>query len=73
MNCKTCGGEMIQKSRTRLLVVGILMLAAIAPPFYFPILWAPAVILLLAGIYLLIWAAPGRGLWCRTCKKFSIF
>lgn len=64
---------MIQKSRTRLFVVGILMLAAIAAPFYFPLLWAPGIILLLAGIYLLIWATLGRGRWCRTCKKFSIY
>ncbi len=73
MNCKTCGGEMIQKSRTRLVTVGVLMLGSIVIPFYLHWFWAPAIILVLTGIYLLVWATLGGGGWCRTCKKFSMF
>ncbi len=73
MKCKTCGGEMIQKNRSRLIVVGVLMVASIGIPFYLPWFWMPGIILLLTGGYLMMWATLGRGCWCRNCKKFSLF
>lgn len=72
MQCKTCNGEMIQKSRARLTVVGILMIASIISPFYYAWLFVPSIILVLTGIYLLVWASLGKGGWCRNCKKISI-
>jgi hypothetical protein len=71
--CKACGGDMVQKSRLRLIVVGVLMIAALAVAPYIPFLWAPGIILFLAGAYLILWATIGKGLWCRTCKRFSIW
>ena len=71
MKCKICGSEMIQKSRFRLGIVGVFMTATIAIPFYYPLFWLPALVMFLAGAYLLVWATLGRGGWCRTCKKFS--
>ncbi|HYW71784.1 MAG TPA: hypothetical protein VE961_12160 [Pyrinomonadaceae bacterium] len=70
--CDTCGSEMIQKSRWRLLLVGLLFVAAIAGVRLTPLLWGPAIISMLTGAYLIIWATLGRGCWCRTCKKFSL-
>jgi hypothetical protein len=71
--CKTCGGEMVQKSRLRLIVVGLLMLLSPAIAFRFALFWAPGIILFLTGIYLLAWATLGNACWCRNCKKFSLF
>ena len=73
MNCKTCGGEMIQKSRARLITVGLLMLASLLIGFFIPAFWIPGIILGLTGGYLLVWATLGRGCWCRNRKKFSVF
>ena len=73
MKCRTCDGEMIQKSRTRLAGAGLLMLAACALAFIIPYFWLPAIILAFTGVYLLVWATLGRGCWCRNCKKFSFF
>ncbi len=42
MKCKICDGEMIQKSRTGLAVVGIFMLASLALAFVIPHFWVPA-------------------------------
>jgi hypothetical protein len=72
MKCKTCAGEMIQKSRRRLFLVGFLMCGSIAIAFFAPIFWATGIILLLTGLYLIVWATLGRGCWCRNCKRFSI-
>ena len=69
--CPTCGGEMIQKSRARLIVVGLGMIASVAIAFAVPLFWAPGIILALTGIYLLAWATLGQARWCRNCKKFS--
>ena len=73
MKCKTCAGEMIQKSRLRLFSVGILMSASIGIAFVYPLFWAPGIVLLLTGGYLLMWATLGKGCWCRNCKKFGVF
>ncbi len=64
---------MIQKSRTRLFAVGLLMVVSLAVAFYLPWFWAPGIILALTGAYLLLWATLGRGGWCRKCKKFNLF
>ena len=73
MRCKTCNGEMVQKSRFRLITVGLAEMGLIAIAFRNSWFWAPGIILFLIGAYLITWATVGRGAWCRTCKKFSIF
>jgi len=73
VKCKTCGGELIRKDRRRLFVVGLLMIASLALAFIIPYFWAPGIILLLTGGYLIAWATLGRGCWCRTCKSFGVF
>ena len=70
--CRTCGGPMVHKSPLRLFLVGLLMLASPAVAAFVPYFWAPATILVLTGIYLVIWASLGRGYWCRQCKKFNL-
>jgi hypothetical protein len=70
--CRTCGGRMVHKSPLRLFLVGLVMVASPAVAAFVPYLWAPATILVLIGIYLMIWAIIGRGYWCRECKKFSL-
>jgi hypothetical protein len=72
-NCPGCGGEMVQKSRLRLFVVGSLLTASLALATLVPYFWAPGIILMLAGLYLIVWATLGKGRWCRECKRFSIF
>lgn len=72
LRCGTCGGEMVQKSRLRLFVVGALMVASLAVAAFFPYFLVPGIILLLTGAYLIVWATLGQGRWCRECKKFSI-
>jgi hypothetical protein len=69
--CKRCGGEVVRKSRVRLALVGILMLAALGLGVLWWPLWLPAAICGLTGAYLLAWASVGRGLWCRGCKRFD--
>jgi hypothetical protein len=71
-SCPTCGSEMIQKSKVRLIVVGLCMMASIAIAVFVPLFWAPGIILELTGIYLLIWATLGKARWCRNCKKFCV-
>jgi len=70
-SCPACGGEMIQKSKARLIVVGLYMIASITVAFRFPVFWAPGIILVLTGVYLLAWATLGKARWCRHCNKFS--
>jgi hypothetical protein len=69
MKCKSCGGDMIQKSRLRLVVVGLAMMLSVSIAFRFAWFWVPGIILLLTGIYLLVWGTVGHGRWCRNCKK----
>ncbi len=75
--CKTCGGEMIQKNRARLLLVGGALVcaalggSALATNFS-PWLWPAALLVIGAGGYLIVWGTLGRGRWCRRCKKFSL-
>jgi hypothetical protein len=70
--CPACGAGLIQKSRLRLIVVGLCMMASIAIAFDFPIFWGPGIILVLTGIYLLLWATIAKGRWCRNCKEIAI-
>jgi hypothetical protein len=62
--CSTCGGEMTQKSKARLISVGLCMLASVAIAFVFPWFSAPG-----TGIYLLVWATLGKACWCRIAKN----
>jgi hypothetical protein len=73
MQCRTCGGEMIQKGRLRLFVVGALMVASIGLAPFVPFLWALGILLFLAGAYLLVRATLGNGFWCRACKRISVW
>ena len=73
VKCKTCDGEMVQKRRFRLFIVGVLMVASLAIAVFVPLFWAPSIILLLTGCYLIVWATLRKGCWCRTCKKFGTF
>jgi hypothetical protein len=72
LTCPTCGGVLIQKSKARLVIAGLAMIASVAIAWVFPWFWLPGTILALSGIYLLIWATLGRARWCRNCKKFSV-
>ncbi len=72
MKCKKCSGEMIQKSRARLLIVGVAMIASIAIAFFCKWFWAPGIILAMTGAYLIVWATLGKACWCRNCKSFSL-
>ena len=70
-SCRRCGGEVVQKPLARLILVGLLMLASLILPSFWPILWTPAILLGLTGGYLIAWALIGRGRWCRGCKRFD--
>jgi hypothetical protein len=72
LTCPTCGGELIQKSKIRLIIVGLCLVDSIFVAFFVPLFWVPGVILAVIGIYLLVWAILGKARWCRNCKKFSI-
>jgi hypothetical protein len=63
---------MVQKSRGRLFLVGVLMICSTGLAYFVPFLWGPAVVLVLAGAYLVVWATLGHGRWCRTCKTFRV-
>lgn len=70
--CAMCGTEMIQKSRTRLLFVGMGMIASLGLAIAMPFLWTPCIVLALTGTYLVVWATVGKARWCRQCKTFSL-
>jgi hypothetical protein len=72
-SCPSCGREMIQKSKVRLILVGLCMVASVSVAFVVPLFWAPGIVFALTGTYLLIWATIGKARWCRNCKKFSVF
>jgi hypothetical protein len=63
---------LIRKSRFRLLAVGVALISSIAASSYMPYFWPAAVILLLAGLYMVAWATLGKGTWCRNCKTFRV-
>jgi hypothetical protein len=70
-HCRRCGGEIVQKPVVRLVAVGVAMLAAAFLGVVWPTLWPAALLLIVTGIYLLTWAAVGRGRWRRGCKRFD--
>ena len=72
MKCKKCSGEMIQKSRARLFIIGIVMIASMAIAFFYQWFWGPGIILGITGAYLIIWATLGKACWCRNCKTFNL-
>jgi hypothetical protein len=68
--CRRCGGQVVRKPATRLVIVGVVMLESVGLALVWPILWAPCLILAMTGIYLMVWASLG-GKWCRACKRFD--
>ena len=73
MNCPTCNGELVQRSRVVLFLVGVAF-AGVAIFFVWlsPWLWLPAALLTLIAAYLMIWSGWARGKWCRSCKRFPM-
>ncbi|HKS65730.1 MAG TPA: hypothetical protein VJR26_00705 [Candidatus Acidoferrales bacterium] len=71
MNCQHCGGELTQKSTASLFVASVIMFGcAVASFFIWPIFWIVGMLFLATAAYLWVWATRGKGLWCRSCKKF---
>ncbi|HEY4112768.1 MAG TPA: hypothetical protein VGM17_01795 [Rhizomicrobium sp.] len=69
--CPNCGGALIARHRDRLLWAGgLFVLIAVAAILVSLWLLLPAILCALIGWYLLTWGTSGRGLWCRTCKRF---
>jgi hypothetical protein len=69
MLCPTCNSELTPKSKSRLMAAGVALLAA-APSVLISRWLAPVVLLAcVIGMYLILWATRGNGLWCRNCKK----
>jgi hypothetical protein len=73
MKRKSCDGEMIQKSRVRLAVVGIFVLASFALAFVIPHFWMPAVILAFTGAYLILWPRLVKGAGAGIAKSPHFF
>jgi hypothetical protein len=71
VHCRRCGGEVVEKPLTRLVLVGLALLTAFGLPILGPLLWLPGIVLGLIGAYLIIWAVVGGGRWCRGCKRFD--
>jgi hypothetical protein len=71
-NCASCGTELVKKNRGLLFAVGMIILTLAAMALAFPVLMIPGLFLLLIGSYLIVWCTLGKGLWCRTCKKFPL-
>jgi len=71
MQCSACGHEVILKSRTRLGLVGALMLGGAAAALLLRFTWPLAILLAMTGGYLLLWATLGKGAWCRQCKRIA--
>jgi hypothetical protein len=63
---------MVRRNPIRLVLVGLLMVAAPAMAAFLPFLWVPAIVSTLSGLYLIAWASLGKGYWCRECKRFSL-
>lgn len=69
--CPACGTPMIQKSRLRLIMVGLGLIVSSGLAVVIPALWIPCLIGAFTGIFLLVWATAGKGRWCRQCKTFK--
>ena len=70
-NCPTCGTVMIQKSRPRLIIVGVGLIASLGLVRLAPMFWIPCLIVVPTGVFLIVWATVGKGRWCRQCKTFK--
>jgi hypothetical protein len=70
MKCPTCSGDLVQKNRALLFVVGATMIASTGASFFLLPLLLPTILLALIGVYLVHWSTVGRGLWCRACKAY---
>ena len=70
--CPACGGPLIQKNRAKLIITGVCMGASLVAAIFIPMLLVPAIILALAGLYLVAWGTIGKGRWCRNCKQFVV-
>ena len=71
--CPTCGGPLIQKPRSRL-VLGALVFLVISAVVFRAFHGFRVVLFTLGsvGLYLTAWALIGKGRWCRQCKRFPI-
>ena len=69
--CRRCGGEVVSKPRLRLVLVGLAFVCAPMLTWISWRLWVVVWVLVPAGVYLIAWAALGRGRWCRGCKRFD--
>jgi len=72
MACVQCGNPLIRRDRLLLFLVGVAMCATSLIAYFVPPLWAPALLAMLAGAYLIVWSTLGKGLWCRQCKSFRM-
>jgi hypothetical protein len=72
MVCVQCGNPLIHRDRLLLFLVGVAMCATPLIAYFVPLLWAPTLLAMLAGVYLILWSSLGKGLWCRQCKSFRI-
>ena len=70
--CPICGTGLIQKSRSRLLVVGFCLIASVGLAFVVPVLCAPGILAALTGLFLVVWATMWKSRWCRRYKIFRI-
>ncbi len=71
--CPTCGMQLLRKNRVLLLAVGGAMITVAAFALVVPALLVPAILLVIVGAYLIVWATLGKAMWCRNCKKFPLF
>jgi len=72
VNCPACGQPMREFNRIYVFVCGIVWFAvAVGFTRMGPLMYLSP-LLGLMGIFFLIWATFGRGLWCRTCKTFPM-
>lgn len=72
MNCPSCGAELHQRNRARLIATGLgFILAAFVLLFivHLAVIVLAGVVLAVIGAYFLKWALLMDGLWCRRCGR----
>ena len=72
MNCPTCGAELQQRNRTRLIITGIGFFAAalvLVALLHLAVVILAGVVLIVIGVYFVSWAVKANGLWCRECGR----
>jgi len=70
--CRNCQGPLIQRNPALLFTVGLLFCASPLLALFVSLFWIPGILLFLAGLYLIVWAAVAKGLWCRQCKTMNL-